>query len=130
MVETWWPVVGWEGMYSVSDHGRIWSHPRTVQYVRHGRCRDLFIPGRIIGGSVVDGHVQITLAPHGAGRRERVVRFAHHLVLEAFVGFCPAGMEACHHNDIGTDNRLPNLRWDTRSSNIRDRIRLKEGTNA
>jgi hypothetical protein len=47
----------------------------------------------------------------------------HRLVLEAFVGPCPAGMEACHNNGVRTDNRLENLRWDTRSANCRDRIR-------
>jgi hypothetical protein len=29
----------------------------------------------------------------------------------------------CHENDIRTDNRLPNLRWDTRSANEHDKVR-------
>jgi hypothetical protein len=48
-------------------------------------------------------------------------RGVHRLVLEAFVGPCPPGMEACHNNGIKTDNRLENLRWDTRKANARDR---------
>lgn len=31
-------------------------------------------------------------------------------------------MECCHLNDIGHDNRLDNLRWDTRSANVQDCI--------
>lgn len=46
----------------------------------------------------------------------------HRIVLEAFVGRCPNGMEACHNNGIPTDNRLENLRWDTHSSNMQDTI--------
>ena len=32
-------------------------------------------------------------------------------------------MEACHANDDPSDNRLENLRWDTRSENLYDRVR-------
>lgn len=47
----------------------------------------------------------------------------HRLVLETFVGPCPPGMEACHNNGKEPDNRIVNLRWDTRSNNLRDRVR-------
>jgi predicted XRE-type DNA-binding protein len=47
----------------------------------------------------------------------------HRLVLEAFIGLCPEGMEACHNNGVKTDNRLDNLRWDTLSNNQLDRVR-------
>lgn len=54
------------------------------------------------------------------GRRH--VRYVHRLVLEAFVGPCPDGMEACHDPDRDTtNNRLDNLRWDTRKENHRDK---------
>lgn len=33
------------------------------------------------------------------------------------------GHECCHNNGIQTDNRLENLRWDTRSANRQDAIR-------
>lgn len=45
----------------------------------------------------------------------------HRLVLEAFVGPCPDGLEGCHGNGIPDDNRLDNLRWDTHESNMADR---------
>ncbi len=50
----------------------------------------------------------------------------HRLMLEAFVGVCPEGMEACHNNGNKTDNSLENLRWDTSKNNHIDR--RKHGT--
>jgi hypothetical protein len=50
-------------------------------------------------------------------------RQVHRIVLEAFIGPCPAGMEACHNNGVRSDNRLDNLRWDTRKNNLADRVR-------
>jgi hypothetical protein len=47
----------------------------------------------------------------------------HRAILRAFVGECPPGMETCHHNDIKTDNRLCNLRWDTGKANAADAVR-------
>ena len=45
------------------------------------------------------------------------------LVLEAFVGPRPLGMDACHFPDRNPqNNRVDNLRWDTKKANYRDRI--------
>lgn len=46
-----------------------------------------------------------------------------HLVLQTFVGPRPDGMECCHNNSKQDDNRLENLRWDTRSNNRIDSIK-------
>jgi hypothetical protein len=47
----------------------------------------------------------------------------HCLVLEAFVGPRPNGMQGCHFpNQNYSDNRLENLRWDTPAGNWGDRI--------
>lgn len=45
----------------------------------------------------------------------------HKIVLMAFRGECPDGMETCHENGNPSDNRLINLRWDTKKANCRDR---------
>jgi hypothetical protein len=54
----------------------------------------------------------------GAGRIERC--YVHDLVLLAFVGPKPEGLEVCHGNDVKADNRLQNLRYDTRSANAQE----------
>jgi hypothetical protein len=50
-------------------------------------------------------------------------RYVHTLVLEAFVGPCPAGLECCHADDNGFNNVQSNLRWDTPKANATDRYR-------
>src|SRR6266545_5415488 len=53
-------------------------------------------------------------------------KYVHRLVLEAFVGPCPDGMEASHENGICRDNRLSNLMWRTHGAN--NDLRRSHGT--
>lgn len=47
----------------------------------------------------------------------------HVLVLEAFAGPCPEGMEARHLDGNASNNRLDNLKWGTRLENVEDRTK-------
>jgi len=122
-MERWKPVVGYEGLYEVSDQGRVRSLDRW--YDRPASRRKPKPWRRCYPGQM------ISVAPNGAGyprvnlhrNRKREEKLVHWLVLEAFVGPCPAGEEGLHGNDIKTDNRLSNLRWGTRSDNVKDAIR-------
>lgn len=78
---------------------------------------------------------QLTPTPGGYKRRYREVSIratsdakrkgylVHRLILEAFVGDCPPGLEGCHENGKHADNRIENLRWDTPAGNTADKIR-------
>lgn len=111
--EHWKPIPGWEGYYEASDHGRIRSVRRTVKTERGQRT----FRAQIIKSSVrKDLHFTVGLYRDGAGKCMRV----HRLVMAAFVGPCPDGMEVCHNNGDPADNRLSNLRYDTRSENMID----------
>src|SRR5690606_28755671 len=44
----------------------------------------------------------------------------HRIVMEAFCGPAPDGMEVCHNNGNPRDNRLCNLRYDTHKNNHSD----------
>ena len=83
-------------------------------------------------GSVWRGQHQIRAYRHKAGYRRVALlrdgktcfRLVHNLVLEAFVGPCPPGMEACHYPDHDkANNHLENLRWDTHAENMKDAYR-------
>lgn len=47
----------------------------------------------------------------------------HRLILEAFVGPCPDGMEGCHNDGDPENNAISNLRWDTPFNNTADKNR-------
>ncbi|WP_374243086.1 NUMOD4 motif-containing HNH endonuclease [Mycobacterium sp. CnD-18-1] len=113
-LEEWKPVVGYEGLYEVSSHGRIWSIPRVARSGRkiRGRIRKL--------SSNPAGYAVVILSRDGRNNGFLV----HRLVLEAFVGSCPAGMEACHFDGIKSNNHLANLRWDTKMANVTDAVRI------
>jgi hypothetical protein len=66
------------------------------------------------------GHLSVCLSA-GKGTRQKWFR-VHRLVLLAFVGPCPEGMECCHAPDANpTNNNLCNLRWGTSSDNKQDK---------
>ena len=50
-------------------------------------------------------------------------RYVHRLVLEAFVGPCPDGMECCHEDGDTQNNSVANLRWGTHHENMLDQDR-------
>lgn len=65
------------------------------------------------------GRKFVTLRDAGRSRRLRLSR----LLLLTFRGPAPPGTECCHENGDETDDRLRNLRWDTRLSNCEDKRR-------
>lgn len=68
------------------------------------------------------GHLKVHCGRSG---RDKLV---HRLVLEAFVGPCPDGMECRHLNGDPSDNRLDNLAWGSHEENMQDSVR--HGTRA
>lgn len=70
------------------------------------------------GGVIIQPKGEKVWVHHMGGE----IRIAH-LILNAFVGPCPNGMECCHYDDNKVNNRLSNLRWDTHSNNLKDRCR-------
>lgn len=111
-VESWLPVAGFDGVYDVSDWGRI----RTWRSFGRGRLTEPKVMSLLRHRSGY-AYVNLQRAPI------KKAGFIHRLVLEAFVGPCPAGMEACHADGDRMNSRLDNLRWDTREANAADRIR-------
>ena len=103
--ETWKPVPGYEMKYHVSDLGRVRSLPRW-----DGRRN---MSGKVLSpGGSKSGHETVAL---GKGNSKTV----HSLVLLAFIGPRPEGADILHGNHVPWDNRLCNIRYGTRSENLK-----------
>ena len=116
----WRDILGYEGYYQVSDDGRARSLDRTVECRRRGGIQLWNRRGRVLSaGAQPCGHMVVVLHRDGV----RKTRSVHSLVLEAFVGPRPVGMDCCHNDGDPANNTLGNLRWDTPSSNVLDQVR-------
>ena len=108
------PIPGFEG-YEASNDGRVRS------FWRRGRSGKLGASSHELAGNINrDGYRYVAVKPTGGGE---CPMFVHRLVLFAFVGPCPDGMQALHGNGDPGDNRLPNLRWGTHAENEDDKER-------
>jgi len=103
MIETWKSIVGYEGIYSVSDHGQV----RRDCGPMVGRILKPWPSGQW-------EYPAVSLCREG-GRR---VRYVHDLVLTNFVGpRPPGGYEGNHIDGNHWNNALTNLEWVTSSQN-------------
>lgn len=105
MAERWKDVPGFEGKYRVSNEGRV----RSLNY--HDGHRN--VTGRVLKpGRMKAGHLMVML-----GRKNN--RLVHKLVMLAFKGPCPDGLEVFHKDSVPWNNKLRNLKYGTRSENVK-----------
>lgn len=114
----WRSVSGYEGFYEVSSDGQVRGCQRTVG-AANGKTK--VITSKPLKPTVQQpsGHLHVSLYRE----RKRYHRAVHRAVLEAFVGPCPDGMEACHRDGNPANNSVENLYWGTRASNVADSLR-------
>jgi hypothetical protein len=102
--ERWRAVPEYEGLYEISDFGRVRSLGRNACMLKLMLDKN--------------GYLRVYLSDYP----RRKLAGVHRLVLLAFVGPCPAGMATRHFPDrTRTNNRLSNLSWATHTTNMRDR---------
>lgn len=101
--------------YRASDDGFIWTCWKRIGI---GRGAAMSSRWKKLKPENNRGYRRVRLAKDGAIVRKSV----HTLILETFVGECPAGMECAHLNGNPSDNRKENLAWKTHQANMDDRI--------
>ena len=108
--------------YEISNMGRVRSYNQRYGRGNNTGSRPLLSnPTLVTGRPDHRGYYQVTMTDHTQGKRKNFR--IHTLVMQTFVGPAPKGMVICHYNDIKTDNRLENLRYDTSAANSLDMIR-------
>jgi len=115
--EVWIPIPGYEELYEVSNFGRVKSLPKEI-IDPNGRVRKY--KSRIMKQQTVNkyGHLKVGLYKDKKCKEYLV----HRLVLLAFVGYPPKGMEGLHKDGVPSNNNLTNLRWGTSKENSEDSI--------
>lgn len=107
----WLPVKNFEDQYQVSDAGHVWSLHRNK----------LLRPSYSNSG----GYPMVVLYKNTIKK----AKYVHHLVLEAFTGPCPQGLEARHLDGNASNAALldsdgnPRLIWGTSNDNKHDEVR-------
>jgi len=108
---TWLPVVGYEGIYEVSDKGDIKSIARKI-IIGNGNCS--FLPEKIMKQkSERNGYRRIKLCNNGNFKTLLV----HRIVASSFLKNPEIKKTVNHKNGIRHDNRIENLEWTTNSEN-------------
>lgn len=115
--------IGFPG-YRVGDDGSVWSCLRLV-YTGYGNASRISPFWHRLKPCQCRKTRRLLVSLCVSGKR--FVRHVHTLVLLAFVGPRPEGMEACHFPDRDpANNHLTNLRWDSIAANHADAV--KHGT--
>lgn len=109
---TYRDIPGFPG-YRVGDDGSVWTSKDGRGFKAKPWRKKKPTPKPPYGHLVLDMYC----------RNVRRKKYAHRLVLEAFVGPCPPGMEACHKDGNPKNNALSNLRWGTSKENGLDMVR-------
>src|SRR6266852_2032042 len=101
-IENWVPIPDFEGLYEISDFGRIRSY--------HGN-------GCIRKTPLVAGYASLFLNKNG----QKTFFYVHHLVAFIFIGPRPQGKEVAHGYGDGSNPALSNLRYATPVENDADK---------
>ena len=105
--EIWRRVIGYEGLYEISNYGRLVSY-----YKKNGR--GLSETPRFLKGKIdKDGYMEYTLSKNTKASSKR----AHRLVAETFISNPLNKPEVNHIDGIKSNNHVSNLEWNTPSEN-------------
>lgn len=102
MIEIWKDIKGYEGLYQVSNLGRLKSYQR----VKAGKLVSL--------QKTKDGYLQTDLYKDKVRKAVRI----HRLVAEAFIPNPDGKLEVNHKNGNKENNEVDNLEWSTKQENI------------
>ena len=112
MIEIWKPVKGYEGLYEVSNTGKIKS---LEKFVDSGKCHRLFKEHLLKYGIDNKGYLRTNLAKCGINKTVKV----HRIVAEAFILNPDNKPQVNHIDGDKQNNNVNNLEWVNQSENMK-----------
>lgn len=118
-METWKPVVGYEGFYEVSDLGRVRSVSRIARIKRGNGEYDYRVKGKIVEPQERrHGYLAVCLYGKESKNGRFTQKSVHRLVAEAFLPNPNGYSEVNHKDENKQNNALSNLEWCDRKHNV------------
>lgn len=106
MPEVWKPIKGFEGLYEISNKGRVRSLGRCVK-CKNGKV--IKHNGRIMSPGETHGYQFLYLSDASTNRKERY--YVHRLVAKAFIPNPECLPQINHKDECRSNNNVENLEW-------------------
>lgn len=116
LVEVWKDIKGYEGLYQVSNLGRVRSLDRHIKRVsKRGAVIYQFHKGRVLSPKTTkSGYLEVQLFDSNSnGKMWRV----HRLVAKTFIPCTDSTLEVNHIDENKLNNEVENLEWCNRQYN-------------
>jgi hypothetical protein len=113
-MEIWKDIIGYEGLYQVSNFGNI-KRLQKFDFKGTNNCKRIFKEKKHSPVLQKTGYFLCALTKDKITKKYLV----HRIVAKAFISNPEDKPQINHINGIKSDNRLENLEWNTRSENCR-----------
>ena len=118
MKEEWRDIKGYEGLYQVSNLGKV---KRLTNYVKnngvYGKTKKIKIKDRILTPINFVGYKAVKLCKNGIEKRY----YLHRLIAETFIDNLENKSEVNHIDGNKSNNIIKNLEWVTHQENCKHR---------
>lgn len=114
-METWKPVIGYEGIYEISNTGLVKSLSRN-KHCGHEMSKPQITKERILTIRTDRlGYTRVKLSKNGVSK----LLYLHRLIAKAFIENPKSSKEVNHIDGDKSNNEISNLEWCTRSENLK-----------
>lgn len=112
-MEIWKDIKDYEGLYQVSNLGRVKSLPRLITQWNRFKNITYPVPEKILSPRMINDYYSVTLSKEGKTKSIRI----HRLVAETFIPNPDNLPEVNHKDENKVNNSVSNLEWCDRQYN-------------